>query len=182
IASDLVAQAEHDPDAVAIFITPSRRLALQVQASVTSVLEELRSEGAAGTAHAKKSLARQGAIILTRDLSEAVDLANTLAPEHLTLMNGASEMLDRVTSACSIFLGDYSAVAAGDYASGSNHILPTGGSARLRGGLSAADFVKAISVQQLSRNGLAHLRRAIVTLANVEGLKAHARSVEARFT
>jgi len=182
IASDLVAQAEHDPDAVAIFITPSRRLALQVQASVTSILEELRSDGAAGAANAKQSLARQGAIILTRDLSEAVDLANTLAPEHLTLMNGASEMLDRVTSAGSIFLGDYSAVAAGDYASGSNHILPTGGAARLRGGLSAADFVKTISVQRLSRNGLARLRRAIVTLATVEGLKAHVHSVETRFT
>src|SRR2546428_9195314 len=145
IASDLVAQAEHDPDAVAIFITPSRRLALQVQASVTSILEELRSDGAAGAANAKQSLARQGAIILTRDLSEAVDLANTLAPEHLTLMNGASEMLDRVTSAGSIFLGDYSPVAAGDYASGSNHILPTGGAARLRGRPSAAHFGNAIS-------------------------------------
>ncbi|PYV24228.1 MAG: histidinol dehydrogenase [Acidobacteria bacterium] len=178
IASDLLAQAEHDPDAVAIFITPSRRLALQVQASLTSVLEEFRSDGAA---NAKKSLARQGAIILTRDLSDAVDLANTLAPEHLTLTAGASQMLDRVTSAGSIFLGDYSAVAAGDYASGSNHILPTGGAARLRGGLSAADFVKAISVQRLSRHGLARLRRTIATLAAVEGLKAHARSVETRF-
>ena len=179
IASDLVAQAEHDPDAVAIFITPSRRLALRVQASVTSILEELDSDGAA---NAKKSLARQGAIILTRDLSEAVVLANTLAPEHLTLTEGTSRMLDRVTSAGSIFLGDYSAVAAGDYASGSNHILPTGGAARLRGGLSAADFVKTISVQRLSRNGLARLRRAIVTLATVEGLKAHVHSVETRFT
>jgi len=178
IASDLLAQAEHDPDAVAIFITPSRRLALQVQASLTSVLEEFCSDGAA---IAKKSLARQGAIILTRDLSDAVDLANTLAPEHLTLTAGASQMLDRVTSAGSIFLGDYSAVAAGDYASGSNHILPTGGAARLRGGLSAADFVKAISVQRLSRHGLARLRRTIATLAAVEGLKAHARSVETRF-
>ena len=181
IASDLLAQAEHDPDAVAIFITPSRRLALRVHASVTSILEELNSDGTDGAANAKKSLARQGVIILTRDLSEAVGLANTLAPEHLTLTEGASQMLDRVTSAGSIFLGDYSAVAAGDYASGSNHILPTGGAARLRGGLSAADFVKAISVQRLSRHGLARLRRTIATLAAVEGLKAHARSVETRF-
>jgi histidinol dehydrogenase len=87
----------------------------------------------------------------------------------------------QIQSAGSIFLGGYSPVAAGDYASGTNHILPTGGAARLRGGLSAADFVKAISVQQLSRTGLARLRRAIVTLANTEGLKAHAYSVEARF-
>jgi histidinol dehydrogenase len=84
-------------------------------------------------------------------------------------------------SAGSIFLGSYSPVAAGDYASGTNHILPTGGAARLRGGLSAADFVKTISVQQLSRRGLGRLRRAIVTLANTEGLKAHAYSVETRF-
>ena len=89
-------------------------------------------------------------------------------------------LLERVKSAGSIFLGDYSAVAAGDYASGTNHILPTGGAARLRGGLSAADFVKTISVQRLNRGGLARLRRAIVTLATVEGLKAHAYSIETR--
>ena len=175
IAADLVAQAEHDPDAVAIFITPSRRLALQVQASVEEILAELRLPVA------EKALVRQGAIILTRDLAEAAELASKLAPEHLTLLDGASGLLERIRSAGSIFLGGYSAVAAGDYASGTNHILPTGGAARLRGGLSPADFVKAISVQQLSRRGLARLRRAIVTLANTEGLKAHAYSVETRF-
>jgi histidinol dehydrogenase len=175
IASDLVAQAEHDPDAVAIFITPSRRLALQVQAAVQGILAELRLP------LAEKALARQGAIILTRDLTEAAELASRLAPEHLTLLDGASGLLRQIRSAGSIFLGGYSPVAAGDYASGTNHILPTGGAARLRGGLSAADFVKAISVQQLSRAGLTRLRRAIVTLANTEELKAHAYSVEARF-
>ena len=131
-------------------------------------------------ANARKSLARQGAIIVTRDLIEAVDLVNRFAPEHLTLLDGAVGLLERVKSAGSIFLGDYSAVAAGDYASGTNHILPTGGAARLRGGLSAADFVKTISVQRLNRGGLARLRRAIVTLATVEGLKAHAYSIETR--
>jgi histidinol dehydrogenase len=175
IAADLVAQAEHDPDAVAVFITPSRRLALQVQAAVEKVLAELRLPVAA------KALSRQGAIILTRDLAEAAELANRLAPEHLMLLNDATKLLDRMQSAGSIFLGSYSPVAAGDYASGTNHILPTGGAARLRGGLSAADFVKTISVQQLSRRGLGRLRRAIVTLANTEGLKAHAYSVETRF-
>jgi histidinol dehydrogenase len=175
IAADLVAQAEHDPDAVAVFITPSRRLALQVQAAVQKVLAGLHLPVA------EKALERQGAVILTRDLAEAAALANRLAPEHLMLLNDATKLLDRVQSAGSIFLGSYSPVAAGDYASGTNHILPTGGAARLRGGLSAADFVKAISVQQLSRRGLARLRRAIVTLANTEGLKAHAYSVETRF-
>ncbi len=175
IAADLVAQAEHDPDAVAIFITPSRRLALEVIENVDAILGKLRLPVA------QDALTGHGTIILTRDLEEAVGLANQLAPEHLTLLHGAAKLFERVQSAGSVFLGDYSAVAAGDYASGSNHILPTGGGARLRGGLSAADFVKTISVQRLSRQGLSRLRRPIVTLAGVEGLKAHAHSVETRF-
>lgn len=175
IAADLVAQAEHDPDAVAIFITPSRQLARRVQASAGEILAQFRLPVA------QKALARQGAIILTPDLGEAAELANALAPEHLTLLDGATGLLGRIRSAGSIFLGGTSPVAAGDYASGTNHILPTGGAARLRGGLSAADFVKTISVQKLSRTGLARLRHAIVTLARTEGLKAHAYSVETRF-
>jgi histidinol dehydrogenase len=175
IAADLVAQAEHDSDAVAIFITPSRRLATQVQAAVGGILRRLRLLAA------EQSMARQGAIILARDIPEAVELANDFAPEHLTLLDEATKFLNRIQSAGSIFLGDYSAVAAGDYASGTNHILPTGGVARLRGGLSAADFVKTISVQRLSRSGLASLRPAIVTLAMAEGLLAHAHSVDTRF-
>jgi histidinol dehydrogenase len=175
IAADLVAQAEHDPDAVVFFITPSRRMALAVQSSIDAILRRLRLPVA------EKSIARQGAIILTRNTTEAVELANVLAPEHLTLLGGVIEFVDRIQSAGSIFLGDYSAVAAGDYASGTNHILPTSGMARLRGGLTAADFVKTISVQQLSMQGLSHLRYAIATLATTEGLKAHAHSVETRF-
>lgn len=175
IAADLVAQAEHDPDAMAIFITPSSRLAAGVQNSVDKTLRRLRLP------IAEQALARQGAIILTRDISEAVLLANTFAPEHLTLLEGAIGLLDQVQSAGSIFLGDYSAVAAGDYASGTNHILPTGGMARWRGGLSVADFMKTITVQQLTRRGLSSLHPAIVRLAATEGLRAHADSVESRF-
>ena len=175
IAADLVAQAEHDPDAIALFLTPSRRLALQVQGAAADIVREL------SLPVAEKALAGQGAIILTGDLKEAAELANALAPEHLTLLDDAVGLLPGIQSAGSIFLGGYSPVAAGDYASGTNHILPTAGAARLRGGLSAADFVKTISVQQLSRPGLSRLRRAIVTLAETEGLKAHAYSVETRF-
>jgi histidinol dehydrogenase len=175
IAADLVAQAEHDPDAIALFLTPSRRLALQVQAEVNEIVHGLQLPTA------KKALTKQGAIILTRDLEEAVDLTNALAPEHLTLLEDAVGLLERIQSAGSIFLGGYSPVAAGDYASGTNHILPTAGAARIRGGLSAADFVKTISVQKLTRPGLSRLRRSIVTLANTEGLAAHAYSVETRF-
>lgn len=175
IAADLIAQAEHDPDAVALFITPSRRLAREVQASVSGILRQLHLP------IAEKALSRQGAIIVTGGLAEGVELVNALAPEHLTLLDGATGLLGQIRAAGSIFLGSYSAVAAGDYASGTNHILPTGGTARVRGGLSAADFVKVISVQRLSRRGLFGLRRAIVTLARTEGLKAHAHSVETRF-
>ncbi len=176
IAADLVAQAEHDPDAVAIFITPSRELAVRVQATAREIVSELELP------LAEKSLVGQGNIIVTRNLREAVALVNELAPEHLALFDGGMDLLAQIQSAGSVFLGGYSPVAAGDYASGTNHILPTGGAARLRGGLTAADFVKTISVQHLSRRGLARLRGAIVTLANTEGLKAHAYSVEARFT
>ena len=175
IASDLVAQAEHDPDAVAMLVTSSLKLARHVQASAAQIVSRLRLPVA------EKSLARQGCIVLTRNLAEAAEFVNRLAPEHLTLLEGAEGLLDRIHSAGSVFLGGYSPVAAGDYASGTNHILPTSGAARLRGGLSAADFVKCISVQQISRKGLARLRPSIVTLARAEGLKAHADSVEARF-
>jgi histidinol dehydrogenase len=175
IAADLVAQAEHDPDAVAILLTSSRKLALRVQAWAAEMVAKL------GLPVAQESLAGQGCIILTGDLGEAAEFVNRLAPEHLTLLEDAEGLLDRIQSAGSIFLGAYSPVAAGDYASGTNHILPTSGAARLRGGLSAADFVKCISVQQITRKGLARLRQSIVTLARTEGLKAHAQSVEVRF-
>lgn len=175
IAADLVAQAEHDPDAVAMLVTPSRRLALRVQACAARIVNQL------GLPIAQQSLEAQGCIILTRDLEEAAEIVNLLAPEHLTLLDDAEGLLNQIQSAGSIFLGGYSPVAAGDYASGTNHILPTSRAARLRGGLSAADFVKCISVQHLTRQGLARLRTAIVTLARTESLEAHAHSVETRF-
>jgi histidinol dehydrogenase len=178
IASDLVAQAEHDPDAVAIFLTPSRKLALEVQGAVEKILEEVF---AGETDVPAKALNGHGAVVVTKNLEEAIDLVNDFAPEHLTLLDGAARMLRRVRSAGSIFLGETSPVAAGDYASGTNHILPTAGAARLRGGLSAADFVKTISVQKLTPQGLGRIRKTITTLARTEGLKAHAYSIETRF-
>jgi histidinol dehydrogenase len=174
IAADLVAQAEHDPDAVAIFITPSLKLALQVQAAAQDIVHRL------DLPVARESLAAQGAIIIVRNMTEAAALVNRLAPEHLTLFAGATGLLGQVQSAGSIFVGACTPVAAGDYASGTNHILPTAGVARQRGGLSAADFVKAISVQRITPRGLAGLGKTLVTLANTEGLKAHAYSVETR--
>jgi histidinol dehydrogenase len=176
IAADLMAQAEHDPDAVALFFTPSRALAVRVRQAAVALVARL------GIKVAEDSLRRSGAIVVTGSLTEAIDLANSFAPEHLSLLDDAADEIGRVRSAGSIFLGGTSPVAAGDYASGSNHILPTSGVARLRGGLSARDFVKVISLQRLSRPGLRRLRRAVVELARTEGLAAHAHSIETRFT
>jgi histidinol dehydrogenase len=170
IAADLIAQAEHDVDARAILLTPSRRLATQVHREVAA---QLPSEGPA-----RESLHRHGGIVVTKHLREAIALANTIAPEHLVCDD--DEVAAAVTRAGAIFVGPWTAQAAGDYATGSNHVLPTSGAARFRGGLSAADFVRVASVQRLTRRGLASIAGAVATLAEAEGLQAHARSIEVR--
>ena len=169
IASDLVAQAEHDPDALVLLITQSRKLARAVARSVTSF--------ARGNAIAQQSLRKHGAVLLAGSPQQAIDWTNRIAPEHLTT---ARENLSSIVNAGSIFLGDYSAQAAGDYGSGPNHVLPTGGAARFRGGLSVLDFLKVITVQELSDKGLRKIAPSIVALAEAEGLRAHARSVQVR--
>jgi histidinol dehydrogenase len=174
IAADMLAQAEHDSDASAILLTPSRKLAEAVAAEIGRQLGGLPT-----AAVARKALAKNSAILLVSSLDEAVELANRFAPEHLSIPQ--ARLLRKVRHAGSVFIGSYSTEAAGDYASGPNHVLPTSGVARLRGGLSAADFVKVISYQQLSAKALARLAPAITTLARAEGLEAHARSVEVRF-
>ncbi len=173
LAADLLAQAEHDEDASAILLTPSARLA---RAVARALVPQLRSLPAGNPAAA--ALANNGAIIVVRNLAEATVLANEFAPEHLAVPAGFP--LAEVRNAGSVFVGPYSPEAAGDYAAGPNHVLPTGGMARFRGGLSVLDFVKIVSVQQLDRRGLRQLARAIVNLARGEGLEAHARSVEIR--
>jgi len=115
---------------------------------------------------------------VVRSLDEAVELSNDFAPEHLSIHH--EELIPQIRHAGSIFVGPFSPEAAGDYASGPNHVLPTSGVARLRGGLSAADYVKVISVQKLDAKALAKLAPSITTLARAEGLEAHARSVEVR--
>ena len=170
IAADLIAQAEHDPDARALFITWSRTLAQRVVGFVAT-----RSTG---RAIAQQSLAANGAIIVTGNADEAMTLANRFAAEHLVLESEA--LARRPLTAGAVFIGRYTAQAAGDYATGSNHVLPTSGAARFRGGLSAADFVRVMSVQRLTRAGLARLAPTIVPLARAEGLEAHAESIEMR--
>lgn len=173
IAADMLAQAEHDVDASAVLMTTSRRLAKAVAKEVARQLADLPTADTA-----RQSIRRNSAIILFRSLEEAIEMANRFAPEHLSIADAS--LLARVQNAGSVFLGASSPEAAGDYASGPNHVLPTSGAGRLRGGLSAADFVKVISTQQLSARALRLLAPAITTLARAEGLEAHARSVEVR--
>jgi histidinol dehydrogenase len=170
IAADLVAQAEHDPDARAIFITWSRPLAERVARAA--------ADQAAGLEIADRALEENGAVIVTRSADEAMALVNRIAPEHLVLER--ESLARRPIVAGAVFIGPFTAQAAGDYATGSNHVLPTSGAARFRGGLSAADFVRVMSVQRLTRAGLARLAPTIDTLARAEGLTAHAASVGVR--
>jgi histidinol dehydrogenase len=170
IAADLVAQAEHDPDARAIFITWSRLLAARVATAV--------AEQSAGRAIVRQSLRANGAVIVARDAREAMSIANRFAPEHLVVDREA--LAKQPLTAGAVFIGPYTAQAAGDYATGSNHVLPTAGAARFRGGLSAADFVRVMAVQRITREGLALLAPTILPLARAEGLEAHAESIEVR--
>ena len=170
VAADLIAQAEHDPDARAVCITTSARLA---EAIATEVALQMPKDGPAAA-----SLWKHGGIIVARSLREAVALANASASEHLVVES--DEMAARIRNAGAIFVGPWTAQVAGDYAIGSNHVLPTAGAARYRGGLNAADFVKLISVQRASERGLRAIADTITTLARAEGLESHARSIEAR--
>jgi histidinol dehydrogenase len=170
IAADLIAQAEHDPDARAVLITPSRRLASQV---ATAVAASMPADGPA-----RDALKAHGGVIITRSLDEAIALANASAAEHLVVDD--DRMAAKVTAAGSLFVGPWSAQVAGDYAIGSNHVLPTAGAARVRGGLSAADFVRQITVQRLTRAGLERIGPTVIELAEAEGLKAHAGSIRVR--
>ena len=170
IAADLIAQAEHDPDARSIFITWSRALAGRVSALVDRI--------AADRDIVRRSLQAHGAVVVSRSADEAMALANRLAPEHLVV--DRESLTKRPITAGAVFVGPYTAQAAGDYATGSNHVLPTAGAARFRGGLSAADFVRVMNVQRVTRSGLARLAPTIVPLARAEGLTAHAESIEVR--
>ena len=171
LAADLIAQAEHDPDARAVLVTPSRALATRVARAAE---EQMPVDGPAG-----ESLSRHGGIVVTTSLREAMELANAAAPEHLVVDD--ERLAKQVKSAGSVFVGAWSAQVAGDYAIGSNHVLPTAGAARVRGGLSAADFVRQITVQRLTAKGLRSIGPSVVALARAEGLEGHARSIEIRF-
>lgn len=170
IAADLVAQAEHDPEALAVLITSNSKLAEDV------ALEVKRQ--AIGNAIAEESIAAQGYIFVTRTVAEAQALTNRLAPEHLTV--DAAADLRWVQNAGSVFIGHHTPQSMGDYISGPNHVLPTGRNGRIRGGLSVLDLVKIITVQQYTRDALREVGPHTIALAEAEGLVAHAESVRVR--
>jgi len=170
IASDLVAQAEHDPEALAIFITTSEPLA-------KAVVEETKQRSR-NNPIAKQALKNNGYVFLASSKEEAQTITNRLAPEHLTV--DSEEDLAWIQNAGSIFIGNHSPQPMGDYISGPNHTLPTGGMATVRGGLSVNDFVKLITVQQYTATGLAALGPQAIRLAEAEGLTGHAEAIQAR--
>jgi histidinol dehydrogenase len=170
----MLAQAEHDVDAAAIVLADSRTLAGRILDALAAQLAALPADSPAAT-----SLRNNGAMVVVKSRAEAIELANRFAPEHLCVP--AAFPLAAIRSAGSVFVGPFSPEAAGDYASGPNHVLPTGGMAAVRGGLSVMDYLKIVSVQELAPAGLAKIAPAITILARAEGLEAHARSVEIRF-
>jgi histidinol dehydrogenase len=175
IAADLLAQAEHAPDAGSFLVTTSREFAVRTQVEIRKQLSALPEANPA-----RQSSVRSGAILLADSMERACDFVNRFAPEHLSLPQEADDLLARIHATGTVFLGPWSAQPFGDYASGSNHVLPTAGWARARGGLSTADFVKCISVQEISEEGFARLSHNVQILARTEGLLAHANAVEVR--
>jgi histidinol dehydrogenase len=178
IAADMLAQCEHDVDARAILLTTSMTLANEVQTQVALQLATLPTADVA-----MQSVANNSAVIVCTSINEIIELVNEIAPEHLAIPDESlldETFLDKIVNAGSIFIGRFSTEAAGDYASGPNHVLPTSGVAALRGGLSVNDFVKVITTQSLTEPALQQLTPTVTQLARAEGLEAHARSVEVR--
>jgi histidinol dehydrogenase len=175
IATDLLAQAEHAPDAGSFFVTTSKSMAQRVQAQVAEQLRRLPP-----TSPAHESTQRAGTILIAPSVQAACEFVNRFAPEHLSLPQAGAATLGKISAAGTVFVGPWAAQPLGDYASGSNHVLPTGGWARSRGGLSAADFVKCISVQTVSRKGFQRLAADVRVLARAENLLAHENAVAVR--
>src|SRR5215831_4183910 len=174
IAADLFAQAEHAKDTVSFFVTTSQSLASEVQRQVQTQLAKMPNSMAQGSTQVS------GAILLAESSNHACEFINRFAPEHLSLPENEGKLLSQIRASGTVFLGPWGAQPLGDYATGSNHVLPTGGWARMRGGLSAADFVKCISVQTITSKGFEQLAEAVETLAEAEGLMAHCNAVRVR--
>ena len=177
ITIDLLSQAEHDPDSAVLLITTSEKLALKVSEIVNSSIEKLRRKDIL-----LSSLKKHSSILIAKDLEQAVDFVNDYAPEHLQIITADPFfLLKKIRNAGSIFLGPYSPIPAGDYASGTNHVLPTARTARVFSGLSVDDFIKKPTFQYVSKEGLSLLKDTVIALAEAEGLFLHAESIKARF-
>ena len=178
VAADLVSQAEHDPLAAAVLVTPSVELAGAVEAKLVDRVEATMHRGRVTTALRGK----QSAIVLVDDLERGLEVVNAYGAEHLEIQTvGAAALAERVTSAGAIFVGAYSPVSLGDYMAGSNHVLPTGGCAHFTSGLGVHSFLRAVQVIEYDADALAEVADRIVALADAEGLPAHGEAVRARF-
>jgi histidinol dehydrogenase len=177
ITIDLLSQSEHDPDAASILVTTSNELALKVANSINKELPTLPRKEIITS-----SLTKYSSILIARDIEQAIDFVNEYAPEHLEIMTEEPfVILKKIKNAGSIFMGPFSPIPVGDYASGTNHVLPTGQTARMFSGLSVDDFIKKPTFQYLSKDGLSSLKDTVVTLAEAEGLPLHARTILERF-
>jgi histidinol dehydrogenase len=177
ITVDLLSQLEHDPDAAGVLVTTSDELASRVSENINNAIPQLPRKEIITS-----SLSRHSYILIARDMEQAVDFVNEYAPEHLEIMTEDPFItLKKIKNAGSIFMGPFSPIPVGDYASGTNHVLPTGRAARMFSGLSIDDFVKKPTFQYLSKDGLSHLKEAVVTLAEAEGFPLHARAILERF-
>jgi histidinol dehydrogenase len=178
VAADLVSQAEHDPLAASVLVTPSVELALAVEAKLVDRVQTTRH----ATRVAQALSGKQSAIVLVDDLDAGLAVVNAYGAEHLEIQTvGAAALAERVTSAGAIFVGPYSPVSLGDYMAGSNHVLPTGGCAHFSSGLGVHSFVRAVQVIEYDADALREIADKIVALADAEGLPAHGEAVRARF-
>lgn len=176
IAADMIAQAEHDPQAVSVLVTNSEKLAYEVKEEVLKQAQDtLRKE-------IVSSSLKNAAILIADSIEQCVDISNSFAPEHLEIMTANNDLvLQNIEHAGSIFVGNYAPVPVGDYASGTNHVLPTAGYARMYSGLNIMHFLKVSSIQRISKEGLNTIGNTVITLAEKEGLQAHADAVRMRF-
>ena len=177
VAVDFLSQVEHDPDSAAVLVTTSEKIADKVCEIINREYDDLPRKDIF-----ESSLSKHSCVLIANDMEQAIDFTNEYATEHLQIMTQDPFItLNRIKHAGSIFLGPYAPVPVGDYASGTNHVLPTGQCARMFSGLSVDDFIKKPTFQYLSKEGLAGLKDVVVTLAEAEGLPIHARGVKARF-
>ncbi|MCC7577269.1 MAG: histidinol dehydrogenase [Methanomethylovorans sp.] len=177
VAADMIAQAEHDPHAVSVLVTISESLASKVKEELLKQAQStLRGE-------IVSSSLKNAAILIAGSIEQCIDISNSFAPEHLEIMTKNDEMvLEKIEHAGSIFVGNYAPVPVGDYASGTNHVLPTAGYARMYSGLNIMHFLKVSSIQRISKEGLATIRDTVISLAEKEGLQAHADAIRIRFS